>query len=151
MKRAIWLLIFLLVLTALSEGALAQPRNLSAGRSLGIGLQAPCAISLRGWATHAFGWEGNFLLLNEDLCLAGKLLLRLGDTSNFDLYTVLGVWHLTSPYRSTTRLFALAGMELSISANLALNLEFGEGVGLDGRFDLLIGMGIHFYFLRGGG
>jgi hypothetical protein len=151
MKRVAWLIIPLLLLAVLGEGALAQPRNLSAGRGLGIGLQAPCAISLRYWTTDRLGLEGNFLLLNEELCLAGKLLLRLGDTSNFDLYTVFGGWYLGSSYASVTLLFALAGMELSISPNFALNLEFGEGVGLDGQFDMLIGMGIHFYFLKGGG
>jgi hypothetical protein len=148
MKKLAWLVLFLLVLALLGEGALAQPRNFSAGRSVGIGLQAPCAISIRYWMSDARGLEGNFLFLNENLCLSGKLLFRLGDTSNFDLYALLGGWYLSSPYESGVRGFALAGMELSISPNLALNLEFGEWLGLDGRYDLMISPGIHFYFLR---
>jgi hypothetical protein len=150
MKRVAWFIIPLLLLTVFGEGALAQPQNLSAGRGLGIGLETPCAISLRYWMNDNTGLEGNFLLLGEELCLAGKLLLRLGDTSNFDLYAVLGGWYRSSRYESALRLFALAGMELSISPNLALNLEFGEAIELDGQFEMLIGTGIHFYFPRGG-
>lgn len=151
MKRATRLVILLLSFVIPSEGGLAQPQNLSTGRGMGIGLQAPCAISIRYWMADNLGLEGNFLLFNEQLCLAGKLLLRLGDTSNFDFYTVLGGWHLSRPREGEVRLFALGGMELSISPNLALNLEFGEWLGLDGRYDMMIGTGIHFYFLKGQG
>jgi hypothetical protein len=148
MKKVGSLSILLLLLAVLSVGALAQPQNLSTGRGLGIGLQLPCAMSARYWRTDKLGLEGNILLFNEQLCLAGKLLLRLGDTTNLDLYTVLGGWYQSSPHESAIRLFALAGMELSISPNLALNLEFGEWLSLEGQYDLMIGTGIHFYFPR---
>lgn len=141
---------FLLLVVVSSAVGLGQPQNLSQGRGLGIGLQAPCVISVRYWASDTLGSEGNFFLINEEICLAGKLLFRLGDTTNFDFYTALGGWYLSSPHERAARLFGLAAMELSISPNLALNLEFGEWLDLEGQFDIMIGAGIHFYFLRGG-
>lgn len=148
MNKLARLLLFLLLSALLGGGALAQSRNLSEGRGAGIGLQSPCAISIRYWLSDRRGLEGNFLFLDESLCLSGKLLFRLGDTSNFDLYALLGGWYIRFYSESRLRAFALAGMELSISTNLALNLEFGEWLGLDGRYDFLIGTGIHFYFLK---
>ncbi len=150
MKRVTCFAVLLLLLAVSNGVALAQPQNLSQGRGLGIGLQAPCAFSIRYWATDTLGSEGNFFLIDEEVCLAGKLLLRLGDTTNFDFYAALGGWYLSSPHESVARLFGLAGMELSISPNLALNLEFGEWLDLEGQFDIIIGAGLHFYFLRGG-
>ncbi|MCR4404022.1 MAG: hypothetical protein NUW06_01780 [Candidatus Acetothermia bacterium] len=145
MRKLLWLLV---VPALLSSGAAAQPRNFSEGRGLGIGLQAPCAISIRYWMSDERGLEGNFLLLTDNVCLAGKALFRLGDTSNFDLYALAGAWYLSLYDESRLQVFALAGMELSISRNLAINLEFGESLGFDQRYEFLISTGIHFYFQR---
>lgn len=147
-KKLAQFLLFLLIPALLSTGGVAQSRNVSEGRGLGIGLQAPCAISIRYWMSEKRGLEGNFLFLNESLCLAAKLLFRLGDTSNLDLYALLGGWYIRFYDESRLRAFALAGIELSISPNLALNLEFGEWLGFDGRYDFLLSTGIHFYFLK---
>ncbi len=142
------LLLLALALVSASVDAFAQPRNLSQGRGLGIGLQGPCVISIRYWMDDKLGLEGNFLFLTDQICLSGRLLFRLGDTSNFDLYGSLGGWYLNAPYDQGLRAFALAGMELSISPNFALNLEFGEWLGTDRRYELMVSSGIHFYFLK---
>jgi hypothetical protein len=157
MKTAVRSILLLSALALVSLGIVAfaqpqlaqpQPRNLSQGRGLGIGLQGPCMISIRYWMDEKLGLEGNFLFLTDQICLSGRLLFRLGDTSNFDLYGSLGGWYLSSPYDQGLRAFALAGMELSISPNFALNLEFGEWLGTDRRYEVMVSSGIHFYFLK---
>lgn len=150
MKTVARLILLLSALALVSTGAFAQPqpRNLSQGRGLGIGLQGPCMISIRYWMDDKVGLEGNFFFLTDQICLSGRLLFRFGDTSNFDLYGSLGGWYLSSPYDRGLRAFVLAGMELSISPNFALNLEFGEWLGTDRRYEVMVSSGLHFYFLK---
>lgn len=154
---------FLLFLVAVSAvaipvGAQEMPtKNLSQLRTVGIGLQAPCVISMRFWLTEGFGMEANAFVVSmggsTSGCAAGKALLRLADTEIFDFYAVFETnWHIGDYWVEGVADVALkGGMELSILPSLAINLEFGEAFffGPNGfGATPAVSLGIHYYFVR---
>lgn len=133
-------------------------RDLSQYRTIGIGLQAPCVISIRYWLSEGFALELNgFVISMGDFtsgCVAGKVLLRLADTDIFDFYTIFEVNLHIGEYWGSPSVGDIAlkgGMELSILPSLALNLEFGEALifGSD-RLNATpaVSLGVHYYFVR---
>ena len=131
--------------------------DLSQGRTVGVGLQAPCVISLRFWLMKNFALEANAFVISmggfTSGCAAGKVLLKLADTDIFDFYTVFEAnLHIGDYWVGGVADIALkGGMELSILPSLAINLEFGEafffgpeGVGATPA----VSLGIHYYFVR---
>jgi hypothetical protein len=88
-------LIYCVVMGMVVVGASAQEvpsRDLSQYRTVGIGLQAPCVISLRVWLIENFALEANAFVVSmggfTSGCAAGKVLVKLADTDIFDFYTV---------------------------------------------------------------
>jgi hypothetical protein len=88
-------LIYCVVMGMVVVGASAQEvpsRDLSQYRTVGIGLQAPCVISLRFWLIENFALEANAFVVSmggfTSGCAAGKVLVKLADTDIFDFYTV---------------------------------------------------------------
>ncbi len=149
---AMWAIALLFVVIAVTTGLAQEQKNLSEGRGLGVGLQAPCGFSFRYWLDERLGVEGGFFLLSlEDQivgCLSGRLLFKLGDTRWLDFYATLGGVLPFGREAPPPSVFLMGGMEFSFSSPLAVNLEFGEAIDLRGRFSPQFGLGIHFYFLR---
>jgi hypothetical protein len=131
--------------------------DLSQGRTVGIGLQAPCVISLRFWLMKNFALEANAFVISmggfTSGCAAGKVLLKLADTDIFDFYTVFEAnLHIGDYWVGGVADIALkGGMELSILPSLAINLEFGEAFffGPEGfGATPAVSLGLHYYFVR---
>lgn len=131
--------------------------DLSQYRTVGIGLQAPCVISVRFWLMENFALEANAFVISmggfTSGCAAGKLLLRLADTDLFDFYTVLEAnLHIGDYWVGGVGDIAVkGGMELSILPSLAINLEFGEAFffGPEGAGATpAVSLGLHYYFVR---
>jgi len=146
-----WALALLFVGIAFTTGLAQEQKNLSEGRGLGVGLQAPCVFSFRFWLDDRLAAEGSLFLLSlgEQIvgCLSGKVLFKLGDTRWLDFYAALGGVLPFAPADSP-QVFIMGGIEFSFSHPLAVNLEFGQGIDLRGQFSPLVGLGIHFYFER---
>jgi hypothetical protein len=153
-------LIYCVVMGMVVVGASAQEvpsRDLSQYRTVGIGLQAPCVISLRVWLIENFALEANAFVVSmggfTSGCAAGKVLVKLADTDIFDFYTVFEAnLHIGNYWVGGVADIALkGGMELSILPSLAINLEFGEAFffGPDGAGATpAVSLGIHYYFVR---
>jgi len=131
--------------------------DLSQGRTVGVGLQAPCVISLRFWLMKNFALEANAFVISmggfTSGCAAGKVLLKLADTDIFDFYTVFEAnLHIGDYWVGGVADIALkGGMELSILPSLAINLEFGEAFffGPEGfGATPAVSLGLHYYFVR---
>ena len=156
----IWLLMALLVISGSSVFAYGQGLesevNLSAGRSIGLGLEltgSACCFSIRQWITDTRGFE---LVVEASgyLLLTPRLLNKFRDDNLIDGYTGVGLALMfsLSPYTSLVSpirgLQVLMGLEITLPLlpQLALNLEaaleyhFGRG------FTTFLGSGIHFYF-----
>jgi hypothetical protein len=160
-----------LFLAGMSTGmnALAQ-ENLSSDRGLGFGLQGPCVFSVRYWASETLAIEANAFALTTDYvpgpdmpvtssvygCVAGKLLLKLGDLNSLDFY--VAAWGELpfgeySPFRSGPEALGAAivgGLEWSILRNFAVNFEFGEMARFTDKLkvDFAFSVGLHYYFSR---
>lgn len=151
-RTATWAVALLFVAIAATTGLAQEQKNLSEGRGLGVGLQAPCGFSFRFWLDDRLAAEGGFFLLSlEDQivgCLEGRMLFKLGDTRWLDFYATLGGVLPFGREAPPLGVFLMGGMEFSFSSPLAVDLEFGEAIDLRGQFSPQLGLGIHFYFLR---
>lgn len=160
MTRTVFLLAVMIIGVYVAPVAAQEmpSRDLSQYRTIGIGLQAPCVISIRYWLSEGFALELNgFVISMGDLtsgCVAGKVLLRLADTDIFDFYTIFEANLHIGEYWGSPSVGDIAlkgGMELSILPSLALNLEFGEALIFGGdRLNATpaVSLGIHYYFVR---
>ncbi|MCI2429260.1 hypothetical protein LM602_01485 [Candidatus Acetothermia bacterium] len=161
LKKLVLIVVIIGIGLGTAVAAIAQEprasRDLSQDRSLGIGLQAPCAFSFRFWLTESLGLEANaFLISTGDFtigCLAAKTLLRLANTDIFDFYAVLWANLHLGDYAqpSIADVAILGGMELSILPSLAINLEFGQAIFFEPTrvgFQPTFSLGLHYYFLK---
>jgi hypothetical protein len=157
MKKVILPVLGILVLFSSVLPAFAQEENLSAGRTLGLGIQADFPwgglVSARYWLVPqvgieavAFAW-GNLQELSGTL--TGRLLFRVADTPAVDFYLAAGGTFPFSPYGGDAMtISAMAGIEFSFpfAKSLAWNIEFGGALETTGDLAMAIGTGIHFYF-----
>ena len=163
MRRiAMWVLTLLFMSIAVTTGLAQEPKNLSEGRGLGVGLQAPCVFSFRFWLDDRLGIEGSVFLFSTSRiregggieeqvvsgCLSGRALFKLGDNRWLDFYATLGGVLPFEPDGPPLSVFLMGAMEFSFSMPLAVNLEFGQSLDLRGRLEPTVSVGIHFYFLR---
>jgi len=145
--------------TAPVIGEETKAENLSAARTLGVGMQVGFPwiglISGRYWGTENLGLEGILLIWGEPGELSGSLtgraLYRLSDTPTVDFYLAGGITYSFSgfTYSQDTTLFSAAGgIEFSFpfAKSLAWNVEFGLSVTTRGELNMAGGIGIHFYF-----
>jgi len=135
----------------------AAGENLSAGRTLGLGMEVGFPwgglVSGRYWFTPDIGVEGIIFAWGDqtgfDGSFTGRLLYRVSDTDTVDFYLAAGPTVSGSSYKETEIMFSgVGGIEFSFpfAPNLAFNLEFGGMFSTTGKFNMAGGTGIHFYF-----
>jgi len=139
------------------DPAIEAELNLSAGRTLGLGMQLDFPIggllAGRYWISDVWGGEAVLFLWGSsgDLegMVTGRILYRVADRPVVDFYTAFGVTQPIEPSDGEPLIFSLAGgieFGLRFASALAWNIEFGMAYGLDGELSMLFGTGIHFYF-----
>jgi len=158
-KMGQWITVLVLV-AAVAGPALAQPpveqeENLSAGRTLGIGMQVgfPMGglVSARYWFSASVGVEGILFLWGDvgefEGMATARLLYRISDTSTADFYTALGATLPLSSYGEAV-FSGVGGIEFSFpfAGSLSWNVEFGVALFTLGEVTMAIGTGLHFYF-----
>ena len=157
MKKALLPLVAVLLVSAVALSACAQEPNVSAGRTLGIGIQADFPwgglVSARYWVSPSFGLDETVFAAGDPSGLSGVLttraLYRVADASTVDFYLAGGVSLPFSPVGGDPLVFSLVGgIEFGFVAapNLAWNLEFGATLTTAGSLSMCLGTGVHFYF-----
>lgn len=162
-RRTVRVLV-LVVLTALSLVASSQEAptaaataaaDLSAGRSLGLGIQAEFPwgglLSARYWATERLGVEAVAFVLSNDgetaAILTARGLYRAVDASGVDFYVAGGAsFRLSSTGGAPAIGILVGGIEINFSRRFAWNVEFGLSATAYGEIWTTFGTGIHFYF-----
>lgn len=156
-RRAICAAILVFVslsLAAFGEDGEIEASNLSANRTVGIGIQAEFPwgglISARYWATDALGVEGVFFVLANDGETSGiataRALWRVVDAEAVDFYVAAGGSFSLGVYPSPAIGILVGGIEVDFSRRFAWNVEFGLSATIYGEVWTTFGTGIHFYF-----
>jgi len=163
MKKTAFIVLATVLVSALLVNA-QEPEivNLSEERGLGVGIQLDFPfgglISTRYWLEPSFGLEGILFLWSDggssEGMVTARMLYRIADAPIIDFYGAGGV---TIPFSSYVYgpepfiLSAAGGIEFGFrfAPSLAWNIEFGFSFTGLGELQMLFGMGIHFYFLKG--
>ncbi len=157
MKKGVILAVSALSLLIVCVPLFAEGGNLSAGRTLGMGMEVGFPwgglVSARYWFGPQIGAEGIIFAWGDltDLVgtFTGRLLYKLSDTDAVDFYIAAGATVPFSSYgESELILSGAGGIEFSFpfAPSLAFNLEFGGAFSTAGTFTMAFGTGIHFYF-----
>ncbi len=129
--------------------------NLSADRTVGIGLQADFPwgglLSARYWATPLLGGEVVVFVLGDGFDLSGtvtgRFLYRAVDSDKVDFYLAAGASVPFSAYGGGATVFSgVGGIEVNFSRRFAWNVEFGLAASTTGTVSTAFGTGLHFYF-----
>ncbi len=145
------------LLLSLGASAQTQDENLSAGRSLGIGMEVGFPwgglVSGRYWFDSNVGIEGIIFAWGDRYSYSGvftgRVLYKISDTPTVDFYVVGGASFPFSTAGPETTIFSVAGgieFNFAFARNFAWNLEFGGTISAIGELTMAIGTGIHFYF-----
>ncbi len=157
MKKGAILVVSVLSLLIICIPLFAEGENLSAGRTLGMGMEVGFPwgglVSARYWFGPQIGVEGIVFAWGEPTDLigtfTGRLLYKLSDNPTVDFYIAGGATVPFSSYGETELILSGAGgIEFSFpfAPSLAFNLEFGGAFSTTGMFTMAFGTGIHFYF-----
>lgn len=155
--RGILVILTALLLFSFVTSAQTQDENLSAGRSLGIGMEVGFPwgglISGRYWFDSSLGAEAIIFAWGDRYSYSGiftgRVLYKLSDTPTVDFYVAGGASLPFSIVGTETMIFSLAGgieFNFAFARNFAWNVEFGGTVSAVGDLTMAIGTGIHFYF-----
>jgi hypothetical protein len=156
--------LFLIAILVCSVVGLAQDNttqgeeiNLSADRTLGVGMQLDFPfgglLSARYW--FSFDLAGELILFlwgdagDVEGVVTGRALVRIADRPNTDFYGAVGASVPVSSYGwDAMTLSAAGGIEFGFRSaeSLAWNIEFGVAYSTDGELSMVFGTGIHFYF-----
>lgn len=131
--------------------------NLSADRTLGVGMQLDFPfgglLSGRYWFSSDFAGELVLFLWGDagdvEGVVTGRALVRIADRPNTDFYGAVGASVPVSSYGwDAMTLSAAGGIEFGFRSaeSLAWNIEFGVAYSTDGELSMVFGTGIHFYF-----
>ena len=143
---------------AAQEGSTSEEDlNLSADRTLGVGMQLDFPfgglLSGRYWFSSDFGGEAILFLWGDAGDVAGvvtvRALYRMADRPVSDFYGAVGASVPISRYGwDAIYLSAAGGIEFGFRSapSLAWNIEFGLAYTTDGELSMVFGTGIHFYF-----
>ena len=151
------LLMFATVVVAQEEISSNEEVNLSAERTLGIGMQLDFPfgglLSGRYWFSPEFAAESIVFLWgyagDVEGTMTARALYRIADRPVVDFYGAVGASVPVSSYGwETTYFSAVGGIEFGFrsASSLAWNIEFGVAYSTDGELAMVFGTGIHFYF-----
>jgi hypothetical protein len=158
MSVCVLLLLFLSVVGAGQNAAAPEEGlNLSAERTLGVGMQLDFPfgglLSGRYWFSSDLAGEAILFLWGGAGEVEGVVtvrgLYRIADRPVSDFYGAVGASVPISPYGwETVYLSAAGGIEFGFRSapSLAWNIEFGIAYATDGELSMVFGTGIHFYF-----
>ncbi len=162
MRNKVSLCLLLLLLCSITvvaqeDAAPAEELNLSAERTLGLGMQLDFPfgglISGRYWFSTEFAGEAIVFLWGYAGDVEGSVtvraLYRIADRPVTDFYGAVGASVPVSPYGwEAVYLSAVGGIEFGFRSapSLAWNIEFGFAYATDGELAMVFGTGIHFHF-----
>lgn len=135
------------------ENVHAQPfGNLSAGRKLGVGIQAGLisGFSIRLWFADMWGLEGDAWFRSQGSTFGGRVLLKFANDSMMDIYLASGVGlPLQAPVSLVLEMVVAAELTSPAFRVLAFNMEVGIGIGFGSHTLTLLpiaALGTHYYF-----
>ena len=142
---------------AQEDTAVDEVINLSADRTLGVGMQLDFPfgglLSGRYWFSPDFAGEAIVFLWGYadevEGTITGRALYRIADRPVVDFYGAVGGSVPVSSYGwEAIYLSAAGGIEFGFrfAPSLAWNIEFGIAYSTDGELSMVFGTGIHFYF-----
>jgi len=142
---------------AQDDAAVDEAVNLSADRTLGVGIQVDYPfgglLSGRYWFAPDLAGEAIVFLWGDTGDVEGvfsaRLLYRIADRPVVDFYGAIGASVPFATYGwEATYLSAAGGIEFGFrfAASLAWNIEFGLAYSTGGELSMLFGTGVHFYF-----
>jgi len=146
------------LMVAAQEGSTgAGVENLSADRTLGVGIQVDYPfgglLSGRYWFSSDLAGEAILFLWSDGGDVEGtvtaRALYRIADRPVADFYGAVGASIPVSSYGGeTVYLSAAGGIEFGFRSapSLAWNIEFGVAYSTDGELSMAFGTGVHFYF-----
>jgi hypothetical protein len=151
------LLAFSGAVAAQETAAPEEGLNLSADRTLGVGMQLDFPfgglLSGRYWFTSELAGEAILFLWGDagevEGTITGRALVRIADRPVVDFYGAVGASvPITSYGWETITLSATGGIEFGFRSapSLAWNIEFGIAYATDGELSMVFGTGVHFYF-----
>lgn len=154
-------IIWVALILTISQIGFGEEENRSKGKGIGIGAEATSpfvppnafpasGLSVRLWIEDFVGLELDAFLIENSPNFSSRAFLKLLNTEIVDIYVGSGLSFFIHPENGKTLLFTplqfLAGLEIRLTQNIALNGELGL-FGHSGKPQgVTSGIGIHFYF-----
>jgi len=139
-------------IASVGEGRPVEDLSRGHGFGLGLGLTAPfeppntfpaSGLSGRVWIADLFGLEAAFFIVDQAPSIAARAFLKFLNTSIVDLYVGTGAAFFAADGMLVTPLQVVTGIEVRLTANLALHAEVG--LLFRGVSEVTAGLGAHFY------